>query len=381
MHRRSVMTATRNKSVEGEAPPLTSASDHIYKFLSSVRFTILVLSLIALACAVGTFIKQQASPQEYLAVYSESTYTSLRFLGLTDVFHAPWFLLLTGLFVLNLVFCTAGRLRRFLKNRRDVRIPAEKVLASMSPGFFIPGAGIDDVARLFKGYRKVGRDDDGQALEKGSLSRYGVYVIHTSIVVILIGSVIGLVFGYRGFITLNRGEIKDTIVRRGSTMGPVPLGFAIQCDKFELDKYPSGEPKDYRSTIRILDGGKPVREAVVRVNHPLTYKGTSIYQASYGSDPSLLFDVGGKEVRLSQGAVYKTGSLTIMVVRFEQQVHNFGPGVQIAYLEGQSRRLHGFSGTYPGCGRRRSWVSACGSKRSERSITRVWRYLVTPAFG
>jgi cytochrome c biogenesis protein len=356
------MTVTKSKTVEGETPPRPSTADNVYRFLSSVRFTMLVLSFIAAACIVGTLVPQQASPQEYLARYSETTYASVRFLGLTDVFHASWFFLLMGLFVLNLLLCTAGKLGRFLRNRKEIKIPREEGLASMvragAPGFFVPGARLENVVPLFAGYKEAARQDSvdpahaastpgsamgrGLALEKGGLSRYGVYVIHTSILVILAGSVIGLMFGYRGSITLNKGEVKDTIEKRGSVQGPSPLGFAIECRNFELEKYPSGEPKEYRTTIRILDRGKPVREAVVRVNHPVTYKGTSIYQASYGSDPTLLFDIGGKDVRLSQGGVYKNGKLTIMVMRFEKSVHNFGPGVQVAYLDGSEPKASWF---------------------------------------
>ena len=213
------MTATRNKAVEGETPPQASASDHIYKFLSSVRFTMLVLSFIAVACILGTLIKQQAPQAEYLARFSESTYASLRFLGLVDVFHAPWFFLLTGLFVLNLVFCTVGRLSHFLKNRKEIRIPSEKALASMSPAFFVSGARIADVARMFKGYGQGRRRRQGLALEKGNISRYGVYVIHTSIVVILIGSVIGLMFGYRGFRHAEQGRKQGHHRKKGLRSG------------------------------------------------------------------------------------------------------------------------------------------------------------------
>jgi cytochrome c biogenesis protein len=142
--------------------------------------------------------------------------------------------------------------------------------------------------------------------------------------------------------TLNKGETKDSIVKRGPAEAATPLGFAIECADFKVSFYPTGEPKEYVSSIRILDKGKLVRQADVRVNHPLTYKGTSIYQASYGSDPAFLFDVGGKEVRLSQGGVYKKDGLTIMVVRFERSVHNFGPGVQIAYLDGKEPKTSWF---------------------------------------
>jgi len=142
--------------------------------------------------------------------------------------------------------------------------------------------------------------------------------------------------------TLNKGETKDSIVKRGSGQVTTPLGFGIRCADFKVSFYPTGEPKDYVSSIGIMDKGKLVRQADVRVNHPLTYKGTSIYQASYGSDPAFLFDIGGKEVRLSQGGVYKKDDLTIMVTRFERSIHNFGPGVQIAYLDGNEPKTSWF---------------------------------------
>ncbi len=80
----------------------------------------------------------------------------------------------------------------------------------------------------------------------------------------------------------------------------------------------------------------------MRVNHPFSYKGANIYQASYGTDPVFFFDIGGEEVRLSPGGVYKKGPLELMVVRFERSVHDFGPGVQLAYLEERETRTAWF---------------------------------------
>jgi len=294
----------------------------------------LVLSFIAASCVLGTLVKQQAPPEEYLAQFSESTYAILRFLRLTDVFHAPWFLLLIGLFVINLVFCTIDRLSRFLKSAREKKLPNEKTLSAMSQAFLLSGTRVEEVARLFKGYRRAGVYDNGQVLEKGGISRYGVYVIHGSIIVILAGSLIGLLVGFQGYLTLAKGQTSDVAARRGAMQAAIPLGFAIRCDDFKVDFYPNGEPKNYMSRIAIIDHGQLVKEAEVRVNHPLSYKGTSIYQASYGSNPVFRLSVAGKEVQLTQGGVYRGDGLTLMAVRFEKSVHNFGPGVQIAYMEG-----------------------------------------------
>jgi cytochrome c biogenesis protein len=338
------MSATRSNAGnagEGETPPGASAIDAVYRFLSSVRFAIFVLSCIAVSCIIGTLIPQQAPVQEYLSRYSPSTYAILRFLGLTEVFHSPWFLFLAGLFVVNLFFCSLARLGRFLRGQREHRLPTEKALEAM-PHFRLKGKGIEEARALFRGYRQAGNDERGMVLHKGSISRSGVYVIHGSIIIILIGSLLGLMFGYRGTVTLAKGETKDAIMKQGTSGSPMALGFSLRLTDFQLSFYPNGEPKDYVSSIEIVDKGEVVRKADVRVNHPLGYGGVSIYQATYGSDPAFLFDIGGEKVRLLQGSAYRKGDLTIMAVRFERSIHNFGPGVLIAYLEGNETKTSWF---------------------------------------
>ncbi len=288
---------------------------------------------------VGTLLPQQARPEEYMQKYAESTHAILRFLGLTDVFHSPWFICLIGLFVVNLLLCTARRLGGLFGGAAP-RMPDKKSLSVMPLRFFLEGAQVEQAAGLFKGYKACG-EDQGRILEKGKMSRYGVYIIHGSIVIILLGSLIGL-FGYRGFVMLGKGDVRDSATKRGSREGTIPLGFAIKLDDFKISFYPGGEPKDYVSRIEVIDGGKTVKTAEVRVNHPLSYKGTSIYQASYDSSPVFLFDIGGEEVRLGQGGTYKKGPLELMVVRFERSIHNFGPGVQLAYLEGGETKTFWF---------------------------------------
>jgi len=341
------MSAIRNNPAEGETPPLSSSVGATYKFLSSVRLAILVLSFIAVACVIGTLLPQQAPAQEYLSRYSESTYAILRFLGLTDVFHSPWFLFLTGLFVVNLFLCSVERLSRFLKNPGEKKLPTEKALKAWPNSFLLKEKRVEEVVSLFRGYRRVVHDDRGKILDRGSISRYGVYAIHGSIIVILIGSLLGIMFGYRGYVTLAKGETKDTIIARDAKGTPIPLRFGIRLEDFQVSFYPDGAPKDYMSRVEIVDRGKEVERADVRVNHPLSYGGASIYQASYGSDPVFLFDVGGKEVRLSQGRTYKEGALTMMAARFEPSIHNFGPGVLVAYLDGSETKTVWFVKAVP----------------------------------
>lgn len=331
------MSVIRNNAAgEGFPPPRLSRLSAVYEFLSSVRLTILTLFFIAAACIVGTLVPQQAPVQEYLSHYSESTYAIFRMFGLTNVFRSSWFFFLTVVFVVNLLLCSVGRFGRFLKNRDENRFPDEKRLRAMSASFFLKGRKVGDAAVLFRGFRQVGLNDRGVILDKGSISRYGIHVVHGSIIVILIGSLVGIAFGYRGFVTLRGGETKEAIVSRDAAGTTISLPFGIKLDDFQVSFYPDGAPKEYVSTLEILDQGRSVEKAAVRVNHPLSYGGTSIYQASYGSDPIFLFDINGKKVRLHQGATYRDGAVSVMAVRFEPSIHNFGPGVQIAYLEGNT---------------------------------------------
>ena len=71
-------------------------------------------------------------------------------------------------------------------------------------------------------------------------------------------------------------------MRDGSQL---PLGFEVRCEKFNVDFYPTGAPKEFRSILTILENGQPVpgyKDVKVIVNQPLSYKGITFYQSSYG---------------------------------------------------------------------------------------------------
>jgi cytochrome c biogenesis protein len=328
------MSATKsNAGREGQAPPSPNFFDQVYEFLSSVTLAISLLGFIAVASIFGTLVKQQASPEEYLSFYSESTYTIIRFLRLDDVFHSGWFRCAVLLFVLNLIFCSIKRFSRLIKSRRAIKIPSEKTLAAMSLNCLAEGKKIDEIAGVFKRYATTQNNEGSRLLERGSLGPYAVYMVHLSIIVILLGGLIGDLFGYKGPLTLTKGETKNSVNVRGRPGESRAFGFALKLTDFKVSFYPSGEPKDYVSNVEVIDNGKSVLQKNIRVNDPLSYRGVNIYQSSYGSNPIFIFDVGGERVELGQGGVYKKDKLHLLAMRYEKSVHNFGPGVQVAYVE------------------------------------------------
>ena len=79
------------------------------------------------------------------------------------------------------------------------------------------------------------------------------------------------------------GETNDTITLKGTTKQK-KLDFAIRCDDFEVSFYQKSQrPKDYKSSLTVIEDGKEVTKKVIEVNDPLYYKGVYIYQSSYGT--------------------------------------------------------------------------------------------------
>jgi cytochrome c biogenesis protein len=307
----------------------------LYELLVSVRFSMFLLALIAAGSILGTFIKQGASEDEYVRFYSETTYRIIKFFSLDNAYHSPWFYSLIVLFAINLSLCTIRRVIRLVKEKNEFEIPGIERLLKMQ---FSMQVGLERkenaIGRLKKHYRIIREEGTDLIAEKGTISRMGVLIIHGSIVTVLAGSLIGLVFGYRGFVVLKVGEAKDRIETRSASPQEKMLGFTIKCKEFKASSYPGGQPKDYVSTIEVIEGGVVVREKNIRVNDPLYYKGMRFYQSSYGKTNSFAFRIDDEDVLLGEGERFEKGKLVFMVAKFAGEVHNFGPGVQIAYLDG-----------------------------------------------
>jgi len=110
------------------------------------------------------------------------------------------------------------------------------------------------------------------------------------VLLILIGGLVGSFFGFEGYVNIAEGEQINTITLRKS-MSPLTLGFEVRCDKFTVDFYESGAPKEYRSDLSFIVNGKEVEKRSALVNHPVQFRGMTFYQANYGSVP-------GKKVKL-----------------------------------------------------------------------------------
>jgi len=330
----------------------------LWDSLSSLRLTIALLIILAVASIFGTVIPQNAPPGEYLQFYKPSTYKILKILGFLDMYHAGWFTFLLALLSFNLVACSLKRFRvtwRFFSHAQEPLEAAQWKALPLRQTFFQKGLPADvlppvreALSRTFR-TPKVIRDSQAGHLfaEKDKLSRLGVYFIHLSVLVILAGALIGYYFGFRGNVNLVEGEAADRVILRHE--GQVqPLGFSVRLDQFNVSFYASGAPKEFKSTVTILEGARQVRTEPILVNHPLTYKGISFYQSSYGvagvkkAVLRIKDRLSQKEITLPASVGTKTeipgAASSFLLAQFIQDLQGMGPALQVLLFE--SNRPH-----------------------------------------
>lgn len=325
--------------------PERSWGKALIDFFASLRLTIFLLIILSITSIFGTVIPQGDIPHEYLHGISQTKLKIYQSLDLFDMYHSWWFIAILILFTINLMVCSARRLPhvwRFISSPATVL--DESLLAGLSQWQVIPCGGArtkhDKLhALIVKNFGTVTVTESAGAVhlfaEKNATSRLAVYATHLSIIIIFIGSIIGSLFGYKGFVTITEGETVSTVqTRSGKT---VDLGFSLGCEEFSVTHYPNGAPKEFKSILTVIGkDGVAVpgfTQVPVIVNDPLTYAGLTFYQSSYGTTGDHSLSVGSTDGKTSQSILVPTqgtgrlpdGSL-IRVTESTPDVSQFIPG-------------------------------------------------------
>lgn len=159
-----------------------SLQNKIRALFRSVKFAVVLLSLIALTCLVGTIVSQSPSvpghPGEPASVIGKAAQWYFRW---HDIYRSPLLVTLIGLLAVNVLTCTAKSLRR----------PTSRNL--------------------------------------------GFILTHTSIVVILAGVVMGQIAREEGTMKLHERESGTAVTRDDGTT--FDLGFSVALDEFTVEYY------------------------------------------------------------------------------------------------------------------------------------------------
>ncbi len=277
----------------------------LYDLFSSVKLAIFLLLTLAATSIIGTIVEQQQDPDKYLREYGEAAYRIFKFLGFTDVYHSWWYVLLLSLLGVNLIVCSIKRLPKIWKVARYPRktLPeGSEVSLRIAHRLTITAENVESVVNaLINALSKLGykteriNSDDKKEIyifsDKNVFARFGVYIVHAGVLIVLIGGLLTAVFGFRGYMNLCEGCESNLVTFFGSEK-VMELPFSVVCDKFNIEFYPSGMPKKYISKLSVVENGKLVKKKVVEVNTPLKYKSIYFYQSSYGIGAFLFYVKG-----------------------------------------------------------------------------------------
>ena len=279
-----------------------------WEFLASIRLTVVVLLALAATSVLGTLIPQNEPLEVYHRRFGEVGFRILYALDIFDMYYSWWFQLLILTLAANITVCSIDRLHalrrilfvrtptfrlaRFQKLSHRPEIRAEQTAEEARPAVEAI------VGRRFR-HSRTEPAGGGAAVfaESGRWTRLGVYIVHLSVLLLLVGALIGSIFGFDGFVNIPEGEAVNTIRLRNED-GARQIPFSIRCDDFEVSFYEGGRPKEFRSSLTLLREGEVLKQKDIIVNDPLRFEGINIFQSSYGQMPADLATLSEKGIPL-----------------------------------------------------------------------------------
>ncbi|MBX3586200.1 MAG: cytochrome c biogenesis protein ResB [Ramlibacter sp.] len=305
--------------------------------LSSMRFSISLLTIICIASVIGTILKQHEPLGNYVNQFGPFWAQVFMAARLNAVYSAWWFLLILAFLVASTSLCIARNtpkiltdLKVYKENMREQSLQAFHHRAEAALAEAPEAAARRIGATLASGGWKVRLQQRERgwmvAAKAGAANKLGYIAAHSAIVLVCLGGLLdgdlivraqmlfngktpytggGLISDvkpehrlsdrnptFRGNLLVAEGTQSSTaILNQSDGVLLQELPFAIELKKFIVEHYSTGMPKLFASEIVIHD--KATGEQIparVEVNHPASYRGVEIYQSS--------FDDGGSAVTL-----------------------------------------------------------------------------------
>jgi len=297
--------------------------------LADLRLSIVLLLVLAAASATGTVIEQDRSVEFYQANYPEDpalfgflTWKVLLAIGLDSVYKTWWFLALMVAFGTTLAACTFARQIPALKAARTWKFyeqprQFQKLALSSELPVLTEAAGTVDTSKTAgmadtadksdksdkseranqtppldrletllgdRGY-KVFRDGEKVYARKGIIGRIGPIVVHASMLLVLLGAIVGSLTGVVAQQMIDDGDTVpvENFIDIGFLSSPDRFrGWSIHVNRFWIDYLPTGQIDQFYSDLSIVDAqGNEQDRKTIFVNEPLRYNGVVLYQTDW----------------------------------------------------------------------------------------------------
>ena len=262
-----------------------------FRLLADLRFSIFILLLISLCSIIGTIIEQDQSIEIYKInypltnpVFGFLSWDRIIQFGFDHVYKTWWFLALIFLFGLSLVLCSflqqlpslkiARNCQFFRTTEQFYRLKISTTLNSFSFNKIL--------SRLKNREYSIFQQKSIVYCYKGLIGRIAPIIVHFSMILVLLGTIIGSLFGFKAQEIVPKTE--NFHIQNIVNNGPLTIipKTAARVNDFWITYTKKKTISQFYSDISILNSqGNEVDRKTIYVNYPLIYKGIYYYQTDW----------------------------------------------------------------------------------------------------
>jgi cytochrome c biogenesis protein len=263
----------------------------IFRRVADLRFSIFILLLISFCSILGTIIEQDQSIEVYKINYSLTnpvfgflTWDRILLFGLDHVYRTWWFFTLIFLFGLSLISCTflqqlptlkiARRCQFFRTTGQFYRLKISTILNKFSFNKIL--------TKIKKNQYSIFQQKNTVYCYKGLTGRIAPILVHFSMILVLLGTIIGSLFGFKAQEIVPKTEnfhIQNILIN--GQLNVVPK-LSVRINDFWITYTKTKTISQFYSDVSVLNTqGNEIDRKTIAVNYPLVHKGVYYYQTDW----------------------------------------------------------------------------------------------------
>ena len=263
----------------------------IFRLFADLRFSIFILLVISVCSIIGTVIEQDQSIETYKLnypltnpIYGFLSWDRILYFGFDHVYKTWWFLSLIFLFGYSLILCSflqqlpslkiARRCQFFRTNQAFYKLSNSTVLTTFS---------LPKILAFIKGKQySVFQQKNMIYCYKGLIGRIAPIIVHFSMILVLVGTIIGSLFGFKAQEIVPKTEnfhIQNLLTNGTLTIVPQT---STRVNDFWITYTKNKTISQFYSDISILNTkGNEIKRKTIAVNYPFINDGIYYYQTDW----------------------------------------------------------------------------------------------------
>ena len=263
----------------------------IFRLFANLKFSIFILLLISFCSIIGTVIEQDQSIENYKLnypltnpVFGFLSWDRILYFGFDHVYKTWWFLFLIFLFGCSLVLCSflqqlpalkiARRCQFFRVTSAFYKLNNSTILNNFSFSKILSAIQTQQYS-MFQQKNMV-------YCYKGLIGRIAPIIVHFSMILVLVGTIVGSLFGFKAQEIVPKTEnFHIQNVLSNGTFSRLPKTSA-RVNDFWITYTKNKTISQFYSDLSLLDSkGNEIKRKTISVNSPLVNSGIYYYQTDW----------------------------------------------------------------------------------------------------